>query len=137
MTALTLARSARNDRSNTGAFARQAARIGGAALGWLVILLGILIAPLPGPGGIPVITVGLILVLRSSYAAKRWFIRAQHRFPKALTPIRRLLRRNPPIAQMMWQQLLRVERLVAGKGHRFFARLRRSIKAGRRSWRAA
>ena len=31
--------------------------------GLLVVLLGVLIAPLPGPGGVPVIAVGLMLIL--------------------------------------------------------------------------
>ena len=49
--------------------------------GLFVVLLGILIAPLPGPGGIPVIAVGLVLILKSSYWAKRQFIRAQRARP--------------------------------------------------------
>ena len=50
--------------------------------GLLVVMLGILIAPLPGPGGVPVIAVGLMLILRSSFWAKRQFIRAQYARPK-------------------------------------------------------
>jgi len=45
--------------------------------GLFVVLLGILIAPLPGPGGIPVIAVGLMLILKRSFCAQRQFIRAQ------------------------------------------------------------
>jgi hypothetical protein len=104
------------------------------ALGLLVILLGIVIAPLPGPGGIPVIAVGLMLILKNSYWAKRQFIRAQRRHPRVLSPIRRLLGRKPPFAQVFWQQLLRLERLVTGKGHRFAARLRKKLKP---RWRRA
>ncbi|MBI1406335.1 MAG: hypothetical protein GC145_09445 [Caulobacter sp.] len=110
------------------------------ALGVLVILLGIVIAPLPGPMGVPIMVVGLILILRTSFAAKRWFLRAVKRYPRALNPIRRLLRRNPPFAQVFWQQLLRVERLVTAKGHRGVARLRKRIKSafrGRPAWQAA
>ena len=50
--------------------------------GLLIVLLGILIAPLPGPGGVPVIAVGLVLILKSSFWAKRQFIRAQYARPK-------------------------------------------------------
>lgn len=100
------------------------------ALGFLVIALGILIAPLPGPGGVPVITLGLILVLRASYGAKRLFIKALHRWPRQLSPIRRLLRRNPPLLQILWQTLLRTERFVTRRNGAF-AGLRRRFKARR------
>ena len=46
--------------------------------GLAIVVLGVLIAPLPGPGGIPVIALGLVLVLRNSFWAKRQFIRAQY-----------------------------------------------------------
>jgi hypothetical protein len=98
------------------------------ALGIFIVLLGILIAPLPGPMGVPVMVVGLILILRSSYAARRWFVRAQRRWPRTLSPIRRLLGRNPPFAQVLWQQVLRIERIVTSKGHRVVARLRKKLK---------
>ncbi|MBX3480630.1 MAG: hypothetical protein KF842_09525 [Caulobacter sp.] len=109
-------------------------------LGLLIILLGIIIAPLPGPFGVPIMVVGLVLILRTSFAAKRGFLRAVKRYPKLLNPIRRLLRRNPPFAQVFWQQLLRVERLVTSKGHRGVARMRKRAKAafrGRPVWQAA
>jgi hypothetical protein len=99
--------------------------------GGLVVVLGILVAPLPGPGGVPVVTLGLVLILRGSYRAKRIFIRAHHRWPRTLSPIRRLLGRNPPFAQVIWQQMLRVERLVAGKGRHVFAGLRKGLKPKR------
>ncbi|MDB5471795.1 MAG: hypothetical protein JWR84_3355 [Caulobacter sp.] len=103
-------------------------------LGFLVIVLGILVAPLPGPGGIPVITLGLILVLRASYGAKRLFIKAHHRWPRVLSPIRRLLRRNSPFVSIFWQMMLRVERFVT-RGHGAMAGWRRALK--RRGWRTA
>lgn len=95
------------------------------AAGLVVIGLGVLIAPLPGPGGIPVILVGLILVLRSSFWAKRQFIRAQYARPKWVYPFRRLLRRNPEIAPVFWQQALRAEKVVLKHPHRRLSRLRR------------
>ncbi len=105
-------------------------------LGFLVIVLGILVAPLPGPGGVPVITVGLILVLRASYGAKRLFIKAHRRWPRVLSPIRRLLRRDPPFLKIFWQSLLRMERFVT-RGHGVFAGLRRRFRPRKTAWRAA
>ena len=99
--------------------------------GVLVVLLGILIAPLPGPGGIPVIAVGLMLILRSSYWAKRQFIRAQHARPKWVYPFRRLMRRKPEIAPVFWQQALRAEKLVLRRRRRLVRvrkRVRRSFR---------
>ena len=77
-----------------------------------VIALGVLIAPLPGPGGIPVIALGLVLVLRNSWWAKRQFIRAQRARPKWVYPFRRLMRKKPEIAPVFWQQALRAEKVV-------------------------
>jgi hypothetical protein len=64
-------------------------RWGVMALGGLLVLLGILIAPLPGPLGVPVSLLGLVLILRNSYWAKRQFIRAQYARPKWIYPFRR------------------------------------------------
>ncbi|MEG2312330.1 PGPGW domain-containing protein [Brevundimonas sp.] len=98
-------------------------------LGVFIILIGIIISPLPGPGGIPVITLGLILVLRHSYWAKRQFIKAQRAKPKWVYPFRRLMRKNPEIAPVFWQQALRVEKLVVrSKRHRALPRMRRRIR---------
>ena len=94
---------------------RRAKRLGMMALGFLIIGLGILIAPLPGPGGIPVIALGLVLLLRSSWWAKRQFIRAQHARPKWVYPFRRLMRKKPEIAPVFWQQALRAEKVVLRK----------------------
>ena len=96
--------------------------------GVLVIVLGILIAPLPGPGGVPVIALGLILVLRSSFWAKRQFIRAQYARPKFVYPFRRLLRKNPEIAPVFWQQALRAEKLVLKRTHRRLIRVRKRLR---------
>jgi len=95
--------------------------------GLLVVLLGILIAPLPGPGGIPVIAVGLMLILRSSFWAKRQFIRAQYARPKWVYPFRRLMRRKPEIAPVFWQQALRAEKMVLRRRRRL-VRLRKRIR---------
>ena len=106
----------------------RALRVGLMALGWVIVLFGLLIGPLPGPGGIPVVTLGLIVILRNSYAAKRTFIRAQKRWPKVLFPVRKLLRKEPEIASVFWQQYLRVERFTVPKKYRFAVRSRRALK---------
>jgi hypothetical protein len=102
------------------------------ALGGALALSGVLIAPLPGPLGVPLVVLGLILVLRNSFAAKRQFVRLQRARPKVVFPIRRLLRREPEIAPVAWQQYLRAERL-APKRARIGVKTRRSQK---RRWRA-
>ena len=94
---------------------RRAKRWGMMALGFLIIGAGVLIAPLPGPGGVPVIAVGLVLLLRNSWWAKRQFIRAQHARPKWVYPFRRLMRKKPEIAPVFWQQALRAEKVVLRK----------------------
>jgi hypothetical protein len=68
--------------------------LGWLLLGFLIVLAGVAIAPVPGPGGVPVIALGLTVILRHSRGAKRLFIRAQRRWPRALTPVRRLLQRK-------------------------------------------
>ena len=97
-------------------------------LGGLIVVTGVLIAPIPGPGGIPVIAVGLIVILRNSYKAKRVFVRAHRRWPKVVHPIRRLMRREPEIASVFWQQYLRVERFALPKRYRLGVRGRRRLK---------
>lgn len=105
-------------------FKRWALMVGGL----FVVLLGILIAPLPGPGGIPVIAVGLMLILKSSFWAKRQFIRAQYARPKWVYPFRRLMRKKPEFAPVFWQQALRAEKIVTRRSSRRLSRSRKSIR---------
>lgn len=105
-------------------FKRWALMVGGL----FVVLLGILIAPLPGPGGIPVIAVGLMLILKSSFWAKRQFIRAQYARPKWVYPFRRLMRKKPEFAPVFWQQALRAEKIVTKRSSRRLSRGRKSIR---------
>ena len=105
-------------------FKRWALMVGGV----FVVLLGILIAPLPGPGGIPVIAVGLMLILKSSFWAKRQFIRAQYARPKWVYPFRRLMRKKPEFAPVFWQQALRAEKIVTRRSSRRLSRGRKSIR---------
>ena len=53
------------------------------ALGLLLIAGGLVIAPLPGPGGIFLIAPGLALVLKSSIWAKRHYVRVKRWQPRA------------------------------------------------------
>jgi hypothetical protein len=92
-------------------------------LGWIVIGLGLVFlavgfvfALLPGHLGIPVMLVGLIMVLRNAFWARRQFIRLKKKHPNWVMPLRKLLRRNPPVASVFWHSLLRTERFVLRKG---------------------
>lgn len=106
-------------------------RFGLVTLGSLIVVAGIAIAPLPGPGGIPVIVVGLMIVLRNSFKARRQFVRLHHAHPKMISPIRRLLRRDPHIIQMSWHQALKIERLLVPRNLRFAVRSRRLLRRRR------
>ena len=113
----------------TDDFAREVvirlARWGLVLLGLLIVLAGILISPLPGPGGLPVVVVGLMIVLRNSFYARRKFVEIQRAHPKMIFPIRRLLRREPEVIPVAWQQTLRIERIVLPRRLRFAVRTRR------------
>ena len=116
---------------------RRLRRLAMLSLGVLIMLVGLIIAPLPGPGGIPVITVGLVIVLRNSYWAKRQFIKAQRAKPNWVYPFRRLMRKNPEIAPVFWQQALRVEKMVIRpRRRRPLPKLRRRIRCAVRRSRA-
>jgi len=106
-------------------------RLGLVLFGTAIVIAGILIAPLPGPGGIPVIVVGLMIVLRNSFRAKRQFVKFQRAHPKMVFPIRRLLRREPEVMPVFWQQYLRVERVVLPSRYRFAVKTRRRFKRRR------
>ena len=104
------------------------ARLALLALGGLVLLVGLILAPLPGHVGLPLLVVGLMIVLRNSFAAKRRFVRLQRRHPKLVFPIRRLMRRKPEIVLVFWQQYLRLERVVLPRKARFAVKARRGVK---------
>jgi hypothetical protein len=103
-------------------------RAGLVLLGLAIIVAGIAIAPLPGPGGIPVIVVGLMVVLRHSFKARRQFVRLNRAYPKTMYPIRRLLRRDPEVVALFYSQYLRVERILLPARLRFGKRLRRRFR---------
>src|SRR5205085_7332086 len=102
-------------------------------LGGIVMLAGLVLAPLPGHVGLPLLVIGLMIVLRNSFAAKRQFVRIQRAHPKMVFPIRRLMRREPEIVLVFWQQALRVERLVLPKRVRFAVASRRHLRRRRRA----
>ncbi|WP_233245254.1 MULTISPECIES: hypothetical protein [unclassified Caulobacter] len=87
------------------------ARLALIALGCLILLAGAILTPLPGHVGLPLLVIGLMVVLRNSFQARRRFIRWQKRHPKLIFPIRRLMRREPEILLVAWQQLLRSEKV--------------------------
>jgi hypothetical protein len=101
------------------------------ALGVVLIAAGALIAPLPGPLGLPLTVVGLMLVLRNSFKARKQFVRFQHAHPKLIFPLRRLLRREPEVVLVAWQQALRIERLIIPRKWRVAVRWRKSLKQRR------
>lgn len=104
------------------------ARMAIMAAGGVLVLAGIAIAPLPGPLGVPVSVAGLILILKNSYWAKRQFIRAQHARPNFVYPFRRLMRKNPEVAPVFWQQVLRAERLVLKPRNRVLSPARKTLR---------
>lgn len=103
-------------------------RTGLVMLGFLIIIAGILIAPLPGPGGIPVIVVGLMIVLKNSFKARRQFVKLQRAHPRVISPLRRLLRRDPEFVALFYHQSLRVERILLPRRVRFMKPLRRRFR---------
>lgn len=68
------------------------------ASGLTLVVLGIVIAPLPGPGGLPVILAGAVVMMRNSPTARRQWARAAKRWPGVFGPfddaLRRLRRRR-------------------------------------------
>ena len=94
------------------------------ALGLAIIAAGVVISPLPGPGGIPVMVLGLMLVLRNSFWARKQFIKVQRAHPRIVFPIRRLLRREPEVFPVAWQQVLRMERILLPPRYRIAVRWR-------------
>ena len=72
--------------------------------------------------------IGLMIVLRNSFKARRQFVRFSRAHPRMTSPIRRLLRRDPEILAVLYQQTLRVERLLLPRRFRVITRLRRRLR---------
>jgi hypothetical protein len=97
-------------------------------LGYVLILVGAVGTVLPGHLGAPVLALGLVIALRSSFTARRQFIGLQQRHPKILFPVRRLLRREPEVMPVAWQAVLRLERRVLPRRVRLAVKLRRRLR---------
>ncbi len=98
-------------------FKRMAKRFTRKVLGWILIALGFLLIGaglvlVIVPGHYFLVVLGLILVLRNAFWARRQFIHLKRRHPNWIMPIRKLLRRNPPVASIFWQQVLKAERFL-------------------------
>jgi hypothetical protein len=116
----------RFDADDAGQVMRRGARYLLLAVGFLILAAGLPLAFLPGHLGLPVMVIGLMIVLRNSITAKRRFIRYQRRHPKVVFPLRRLMRREPEIIPVFWQQTLRFERLLLRR-FKFLGRARRRV----------
>jgi hypothetical protein len=97
-------------------------------LGLMIMAVGLVATPLPGHLGLPILVVGLMIVLRNSFKARRRFVRMQRAHPKMIFPLRRLMRREPEVIQVVWQQILRVERLIPHPRFRILVRARRKLR---------
>ena len=62
--------------------------------GVILIIIGFIVAPLPGPGGIFLLAPGFALVLKASMWAKRHYVRLARWQPKAGELADRALRRS-------------------------------------------
>ena len=63
-------------------------------MGVLLIIGGLIIAPIPGPGGIFLIAPGIALILKTSMWAKRHYVKLKRWQPKAGDWTDRALRRK-------------------------------------------
>ena len=106
---------------------RRFTRAAALGMGGVLTAVGLVGSVLPGHLGMPVLVFGLIVVLRTSRPARRQFIDLQRRHPKIVFPIRRLLRREPEVFPVAWQQFLRMERMVVPKRWRFAVATRRRV----------
>lgn len=97
--------------------------------GFVLMLLGVVVTPLPGPFGVPIILLGLILVLRGSTWVKRHFVKLVHKYPKIMGPIRALLRPGAKVVALLWMNTLRIERRVMPRRFRFMYRFRHELKS--------
>ena len=104
------------------------------AVGFALIAVGVVGALIPFTlhllGGLAIL--GVILVLRNSRAWRRRFIRLQHRHPRWLYPVRRVLRGY--VVPVLWHEALRTERFFLPRGWRRLGGWRRA--AFRRARRA-
>ncbi len=103
---------------------RQLARLALVVLGGLVMAVGVVLALLPGHLGVPILVVGLMIVLRNSLPARKEFIKLQRKHPNFVFPLRRLMRREPEVMPVVWQSILRTERMIMPRKWRVSRKLR-------------
>ncbi len=99
--------------------------------GAVLMALGLAISPLPGPLGLPVMLVGLVLLLRSSTWVKRQFVRLVHKHPKWLGPLRSLMRPRARFVAILWRFMLRAEGLALKPRNSILRRIRRFFRRRR------
>jgi len=63
-------------------------------LGWALIVLSPVVGLIPGPGGVFVFAAGAALLLKTSIAAKRFYVRMGRRWPKLRRWTNKALRRH-------------------------------------------
>ena len=73
------------------------------ATGWTIVALGVVVSPVPGPGGIPLILFGGAILLRNSPGARRSFVRLKRRRPGWFGWVDRMRRR--PRGQALWTRV--------------------------------
>ena len=86
------------------------------AVGVLLIIAGIIIAPIPGPGGIFLIAPGVALILRTSMWAKRRYVKMKRWQPKAGRYTDLALRRKSARRREAIRKAERQQRRCAQKG---------------------
>ncbi|WP_443750553.1 hypothetical protein [Asticcacaulis solisilvae] len=96
--------------------------------GGLLVALGVVISPLPGPLGLPVVIVGLVLLLRSSTWVKRQFVKLYHKHPKWLGPLRSLMRPRAKFLAILWRFMLRAEGLALKPRNSLLRRIHRLFR---------
>ncbi len=57
-----------------------------------LVALGAIISPIPGPGGLPVMLLGAVVILRNSQAMRRRWIKLRRRWPGAVGTFDSLMR---------------------------------------------
>jgi hypothetical protein len=135
MSVLSILTSVRFETAPARRVARRGVRWAILGIGFILVAIGAVVEFLPLPLHMPgavVLVLGLILVLRTSYSARRTFIRVQRRHPKMVFPLRRLLRREPEVMPVAWQQVLRTEKAILPRRWRFAGRTRRRVVRSRR-----
>ncbi len=96
--------------------------------GVVTMVLGVIITPLPGPFGVPVIILGLVILLRSSTWMKRQFVKQVKKHPHSLGKVRALLRPGAKILALVWLNMLRCERRLLSRRQRILYRFRNWLR---------